>query len=266
MPIATLGDVRLYYEDAGSGAPLLLIAGRGNDHLWWAGAVGGLVASHRVITYDHRGIGASDKPAEPPYTLAMLARDAIGLLDCLGISRAHALGISMGGRICQWLGISYPDRVGSLVLGCTTPGDAHGVRRPAEATAALDRRWPDPARRAVQLTELLVSPEWYAAHPTSSVVRRTPVPPFVQRFQRDASESHDSWELLPTITAPTLVLHGTDDQLAPVANAYLLRDRIPGAELHLITGGRHGCFHEYNAEAVATVLDFLRQHPMPTPT
>ena len=89
-----------------------------------------------------------------------------------------------------------------------------------------------------------------------------PIPEHARRLHYLASEGHDSWDLLPTIKAPTLVIHGSEDQLNRTANAYLLRDRIPGAELHLVQGGRHAFFLEYREESSRVVLDFLRRHPI----
>ena len=132
MPFAKLPDVSLYYEEVGTGDPLVLISGQGGDHRGWDFVRDDFAAHYRVITFDHRGTGQSDKPADPPYSTRGFANDAVALLDVLGIQRAHAYGISMGGRICQWLGIEHGDRIGALVLGCTTPGNAHGIQRPAD--------------------------------------------------------------------------------------------------------------------------------------
>ena len=138
MPFASAPDgARIYYETQGHGEPLLLVMGRGSDHYGWGPIASDFAARWQVIIYDQRGTGQSDKPHSPPYTLQGFARDALALLDDLGIRRAHVYGISMGGRIAQWLGIDAPARVGALVLGCTTPGDAHGVARSPAATAAM---------------------------------------------------------------------------------------------------------------------------------
>ena len=93
-----------------------------------------------TIVYDHRGTGQSDKPKSPPYSTRQFAADAIAILDEIGVERAHIYGISMGGRIGQWLAIDYPTRVGALILGCTTPGNAHGVVRPADVDQKMQAR------------------------------------------------------------------------------------------------------------------------------
>ncbi|MBI2766102.1 MAG: alpha/beta fold hydrolase [Chloroflexi bacterium] len=266
MPYAAPGDVRIYYEEAGAGEPLLLVMGQGSDHHGWDGVRDRFAANYRIIVFDHRGTGASDKPREPEYSISLFARDAVAVLDALGIERAHAYGISMGGRICQRLGIDHGDRIASLVLGCTTPGNLHGVRRPLEVDALMANRPADPEDAIRFLLRQMVSEEWAAAHP-EYIERlreraRNPIPPFSQRMHYLASEGHEAWDQLPRITAPTLVIHGDSDTLNVTANAPLLAARIPGAELYLVAGGRHGYFIEFEEAAGKVVLDFLARHPL----
>jgi 3-oxoadipate enol-lactonase len=280
MPFANLEDISLYYEEVdceeagreAAGAadhrePLLLIAGQSSDHRSWDGVRDDFAREYRVIVYDHRGTGQSDKPEKPPYSTRGFASDVIGLLDHLGIARAHAYGISMGGRICQWLGIDYPDRLGGLVLGCTTPGNAHGVARDPEISSRMADPTLSVAERIDLSLPLMVSPGWSAAHPEYRArllaeQATSPMPDYARRLHFDASEGHDSWEGLPAIKAPTLIIHGTEDYQNPTANAQLLVNRIPGAELCLVPGGRHLYFIEKREEASRAVLDFLRRHPL----
>jgi 3-oxoadipate enol-lactonase len=161
VPTAQLNGAHIHYLVEGSGEPLLLIAGQGSDHTSWDPVVGDFAASHTCIRWDHRGTGASDKPTDPPYSIEGFAADAVALLDHLGIERAHAYGISMGGRIAQRLAISHRERVGAVVLGCTSPGKANGVPRPSEAHALFLDRDADVEGR----TQLMVSPQWAAANP-----------------------------------------------------------------------------------------------------
>ena len=268
MPFAMTSDgVRLYYETMGTGEPLLLVMGQAGDHHGWDFVRGDFANQYQVIVYDHRGTGQSDKPEQPPYSTRGFAQDAIAILDHLGIARAHAYGISMGGRICQWLGIDHGDRLGALVLGCTTPGNAHGVRRPPEVDADMRNPSPDPAAMARGLSRLL-SPEWVAAHPTYMAAMAEaalhPIPEYARKLHYQASEGHDAWALLPTIKAPTLVIHGSNDQVTMTANATLRAERIPGAELSIVEGGRHMFFLEFREEAGRVVKEFLARHPLPS--
>jgi pimeloyl-ACP methyl ester carboxylesterase len=266
MPFAPAEDASLYFEEHGSGEPLLLISGQGGDHTNWDFARDDFAARYRVIVFDHRGTGQSDKPREPQYTTRGFARDAIAILDHLGIDRAHAYGVSMGGRICQWLGIDFPNRIGALVLGCTTPGNPHGIRRPPDVDAQMANRPTDPEKRLRFLLEQMVTLTFAASHPdyVEAMRRRVanPIPDFAQKLHYLASEGHDTWDLLPTITAPTLVIHGSNDLINPTANAPLLAGRIPGAEIHIVEGGRHGYFIEFREEASRVVIDFLARHPL----
>ncbi|MFI5268180.1 MAG: alpha/beta fold hydrolase [Chloroflexota bacterium] len=268
MPFATAADTtRLYFEEHGSGEPLLLINGQGHDHHMWDPIRDDFAAHHRVIVFDHRGTGESDKPVDPSgYTTRRFAIDAITILEHAGVGRAHVYGLSMGGRICQWLGIDHTSRVGALVMGCTTPGNAHGVRRPAEIDAMMAHRSSDPEEALRFYIDPFVSPGWAKKHPEylSAARHRAlhPIPRHAQRFHYQASEGHDAWKELPLIHAPTLVIHGSEDRVNPAANAPLLAGRIPGAELHIVQGGRHGYFVEFRQEASRVVLEFLAKHPI----
>lgn len=261
MPFATAVDgVRLYYEEAGAGPPLLLVPGQAQDRTLWSGARDDFAARHRVIVFDHRGTGDSDKP-EVPYSTRGFARDAIAVLDALGIHRAHAYGVSMGGRICQWLGIDHAARIGALVLGCTTPGNAHGVRRRPEVDEVLLSG--DPQRVLPYLVSLAWAAEnWEFLVALDSVARARLVPPFARKRHYDASESHDAWDLLPTIAAPTLVVHGDADEVNVPKNAALLAARIPGAKLEVIPGARHAYYWECRPAASELVMEFLARHPL----
>jgi len=260
MPFATAGDgARLFYDVLGVGPPMLLVAGQACDHRTWTSVRDDFAAHHRVIVFDHRGTGDSDKPEAPPYSTRGFAADAVAVLDDLGVARAHVYGTSMGGRIGQWLAIDHAARVGALVLGCTTPGNAHGVRRPREVDPELASG--DPAR----MLPFQVTPGWSASHPEYlaeriAAQRDHPVPPYARRLHYLASEAHDAWDLLPTITAPTLVVHGSDDQVNVAANAPILAARIPRAEVHIVAGARHAYLMEHREEASRVVLAFLDRH------
>src|SRR6185312_5806536 len=166
--------------------------------------------------------------------------------------------------ICQWLGIDHADRIGALVLGCTTPGNAHGIPRPAEVDAHMANQSIDPEAARNALLELMYSPAWIAANPEfiAQTLSQPPIPAYAQKLHYLASEGHDSWDLLPSITAPTLVIHGSEDRVNPTANAYLLAERIPHAELYIVKGGRHVYFVEFREEASRVVLEFLARHPL----
>ena len=118
MPKVRVGDIELHYVEHGEGDPLLLVMGFGGDHLAWGLQMPAFAARHRVIAFDNRGVGQTGAP-DAPYTTLEMADDAVGLLDALGIERAHVLGVSMGGMIAQELALNHPGRVRTLQLHCT---------------------------------------------------------------------------------------------------------------------------------------------------
>jgi 3-oxoadipate enol-lactonase len=264
MPFATAADgTRLYFEAVGSGEPLLLISGQGHDHSGWKQVRHDFSDRYQVIVYDHRGTGQSDKPESPTYSTRGFAADVIAILDHLQIARAHAYGVSMGGRVCQWLAIDHPQRVGALIMGCSTPGNAHGVRRQPHVEALMKSG--EPAR----LLDLLVSAQWVKANQEFLVelaanATQRPVPAFARKLHYRASEAHDAWDLLPSIKAPTLVLHGSEDQVNLPVNSRLLAERIPGAQLQIIEGARHAYHWEFRGQANRAVLEFLLKHSLQT--
>ncbi|MFI6218878.1 alpha/beta fold hydrolase [Nocardia brasiliensis] len=256
MPHAKAADgVRLAYQTAGAGTPLVLLAGQANNHHWWDGIRTDFETRYRTITLDWRGTGDSDKPDEP-YSTAGFAADVVAVLDDLGIERAAVYGTSMGGRVGQWLAARHPDRVRALVLGCTSPGGRHSVERGPEIRQSLIQPDATAARRA--LLELMYTPEWLARTPGPFTTLGDPeMPAYAKRRHLVASNKHNAWEVLPEIGAPTLVVHGTEDRFNPVANAPLLAERIPHARMRLIPGARHAYFDEFRAVAGPLVLDFL---------
>jgi pimeloyl-ACP methyl ester carboxylesterase len=255
--LATATDgVRIAHQVRGAGRALLLLSGQANSHRWWDPVRADFDAAFRTITLDYRGTGDSDKPDEP-YSTEGFAEDVVAVLDHLGVERADVYGTSMGGRVAQWLAARHPARVGRLVLGCTTPGGPNGVGRDAEVDTALTDR--DQARARAALVDLMYTPAWTSAHPGPYATLGDPaMPGYARRRHRLASARHDAWAVLPDITAPTLVLHGTEDRFNPTANAPLLAKRIPGARLALLDGARHAYFEEFRVTASPLVLDFLR--------
>jgi pimeloyl-ACP methyl ester carboxylesterase len=264
MPFVTVSDgTQLYYEELGAGEPLLLVSGQGLDHTFWNEVRDDFTNRYHVIVYDNRGTGRSDKPSAPPYSTRGFAQDAVDLLDHLGIARAHVYGHSMGGRISQWLAIDHSERVGALVLGATSPGNAHGVPRPPEVNALWTNPPTDPQEALKAMGALFLSPAWIEEHlDTIKALFQTTIPEHTRTLHYLASEGHDSWDLLPTIIAPTLVMHGSEDLMNPTANADLLAERIPGAEKYIVEHGRHSYMIEFREESSRVVKAFLARHSM----
>ena len=126
MPITNANGIELYYEVHGEGEPLLLIMGLAHNLLSWKKSLPALAEQFKVIIFDNRGTGRSCKP-ETPYTIELMADEAKAVLDAAGVEKAHVYGISMGGMIAQRLALNYPERIKSLILGCTSPGGINQV-------------------------------------------------------------------------------------------------------------------------------------------
>ncbi|MCF3118865.1 alpha/beta fold hydrolase [Streptomyces arenae] len=268
MPFAKAADgAAIHYRLHGSGEPLVLIAGQSNNHHWWDPVRADFAARFTVVDLDHRGTGESDRPDTDTYSTPGFARDVLAVLDDAGIGRAHVYGTSMGGRIAQWLAADHPERVDRLVLGCTSPGGPHGVERGPEVRRALTRADPDAVRRA--LLELMYTPAWLAEQERVRPGREfhtlgdATMPAYARRRHLRASARHDAWDALVRITAPTLVVHGTDDAFNPTANAPLIAARVPDARTLLVPGARHAYFEECADVATEPVLAFLAQSPEP---
>lgn len=196
----------MYYEMAGAGQPLVLVGGLGLDVSECGQLVDALATRYRVLAFDNRGAGRTDKPDEP-YSVRQMARDTTGLMRALGIERAHVVGMSLGGRIALDLALAYPGRVRSLILVSTS--------------ARVERRW------TIGLLGLV-----------SLFFRgRYPQPRYAFRRQREASAQYDRTAELPDLRVPTLVVHGRRDHIVPYRLAEDMAAGIPGARLELVDSG-----------------------------
>jgi pimeloyl-ACP methyl ester carboxylesterase len=233
MASIDVGDRQLNYVRAGSGEPLLLIQGMTATHLSWGRPFSSLLErDFDCIAFDNRGMGLSSAATEP-FTIAEMAADTLGLLDALGVESAHVLGISMGGMIAQELALAHPERIHSLVLGCTyCGGEGSQMMEPAnfqplvEAMASGDR---ERVYRAIW--ELNLSPAFRADESRyaefTEMASALPAPRRTIGMQVQAIAAHDTRARLPELSTPTLVIHGTEDRVLGVANGHLIGSLIP---------------------------------------
>ena len=265
MPKVRVNDIEMNYELHGEGEPLVLIMGFTGNLEGWRPLLPAFAREYRVLIFDNRGAGLTDKPAGP-YSTPMMADDTAGLMDALGIEAAHVYGISMGGMIAQELALRHPQKVKALVLGCTTPGGPNSVPKPQKTVDDLARIASVSVEEGLGIVlRWLFTEEFVAAH--RQQLRETTLNSFDLRTPRHtvlgqlgAIAAHDTYDRLPQIGAPTLVIAGGDDELVPSGNSPILAQRIPGAELVMYPKARHGYLYENAAEATAAVLDFLRRH------
>ena len=267
MPTAQVGDINIYYESHGDGEPLLLIMGYGQYSAHWSPLIPPFSQEYRVISFDNRGTGRSDKP-EIPYTMKMMAADAKGLLDAIGVDSAHVFGVSMGGMIAQEFALNYPGKLISLILGCTQCGGTKTVLPTPEALAFLLN--PEMGKlsveeRARETAPWLVSQEFIDKNPEAvelyvALTSKYPTPIHGFACQAQAIAAHDTYDRLPQITAPTLVIAGSADRIIPAGNSRIIAPRIKDAELVILENAGHGFFIDAEAETTRIILDFLRQH------
>jgi len=245
-----VGEIVLDCERTGTGPPLLLIMGMSGSALHWGEPfLEALRRDFEVIVYDHRGVGASSR-LDGPLTIPQLADDAAGLLDALAIDAAHVLGISMGGMVAQELALARPQRVRTLTLGCTyCGGPGSSLSSPEVAARILAAMSSGDRERAIRTSwEINVSAAFaaddaaYASFLAIAHRRAVAVPVILAQMR--AIAAHDTSARLPQLQLPTLVVHGTEDQLLPVENGRLLTSLIPAARLEILDGVGHLFFWE----------------------
>src|SRR5205085_3430382 len=200
-----------------------------------------------------------------PYTIAGMAADAEAVLRAAGPERAHVLGVSMGGMIAQEFALAYPERVHSLVLGCTAFGGPHAVSASPAVISILFARATMDAEDAIRA----MAPHIYdVGTPRERVeedlaMRRRTLPTAEGYLaQVQAVMSWSSYDRLSQIKAPTLVIHGETDELVPVENGRLIAERIAGAEMVILPSASHIYFTDQPEASLNATLRFLRRHPL----
>ncbi len=254
--------VRIHFIEWGNprGEPILFLHGLGTDNLGWMLQRRAFGADYRCIAVDNRGSGRSDKP-EGPYDLEQLAFDAILVLDKLGIDSAHVVGASMGGALSQIIAVRYHERVRSLTLACT----ACSLRKWREE---LFDGWIELIREkgmrkfAVHNLEWIFGPRSFRRlYPVAVAIgpylMRAPERGFLGQVEALRAVDPRIADQLSTITAPTLVITGSQDILTPVADAEEIAHRIEGSELVIVRGAAHGFMVEQAASFNRVVKDFI---------
>jgi len=266
LPSVRVNDIDVAYEIDGTGDPLLMIMGITGSKYHWLGFEKRFALDFMTIRFDNRGVGETSVPP-PPYPMRQMAEDTAGLLDALAIDRAHVLGVSMGGMIAQEFAIRWPDRVRSLVLGCTHFG---GLKQIHPALEVQERAFivaGKGAERAMRdILSVNLTPEFMAARP--DVVEHLTQYGLENRMKREgfagqlsAVSDHDTAERLGAITAPVLVIAGDRDELIPPRNSVEMAGLIPQAELTLLPGIGHMFWVETPGDAAHHIRRFLQAVP-----
>jgi len=262
MPTERLNGIDLHWEQAGEGPRLLMFNGSGSTIERMRPLMQVLATQFDVVLHDQRGLGRSQIPAGP-YSMADYAADAIALVDYLGWDTFNVIGISFGGMVAQEFTVTVPDRVERLALLCTSPGGDGGSSYPLHELRSKSAQ--ERAEISMTIMDTRFTPEWLESHPADQM--------FVQGISGDfspasgseaergeleqlnARSSHDVWDRLDRITAPTFIGAGRYDGIAPLSNSESMAERIPNAQLHVYEGG-HGFFAQ-DANAFPDILSFL---------
>lgn len=265
-----VGGLSMGYSLRGSGPPLVLIAGTAFPGATWDDdLVGPLAADHTVLTFDHRATG-STPATEARLSTRLFARDTVGLMDALGLPAAHILGHSMGGRVAQWIALERPDRVRSLILAATGPGqfrDDRPVTRgiPLHTAKGLIELGYERYMRE-HIASTFFTPEFVTAHP-ERVERLVSLfwehRPDLEGYLRHviARQEHQTADRLAELTQPALVLIGDrDTQIMGTGShweqsAYLL-EHLPNATRRVVEDTAHGYFWQRPERTVELIREW----------
>jgi 3-oxoadipate enol-lactonase len=260
MPKVNVNGLSMHYEIYGDGPPLVLLHGLSYQGAFWWLQVKDFAQHYRVIVTDNRGVGETDAPDEP-YTIEQMADDTVHLLSALGISRAHVLGVSMGGTIAQQVALRHPHTVDRLILTNTICQQSpYGNEMLATWRLIAEHAGTDGWKR-VMLVQF-VTPQFYSKHPerVKKMHELAVSPPqSVIGFLRQnwALVRHNTTTQLSQITAPTLVLSAELDHLTPVGGMKLIHRHIKGSQFVVIPKCRHGFMWEFPEIFNGAVLKFL---------
>ncbi len=260
---ARSGDVELWYRVEGEGPDaVLLIMGLGGRVADWGSLPGTLAQRFRVVVFDNRGSGRSTKPPAG-WTLDDMARDAVAVLDAVGIERAHVAGVSMGGMIAQLVALDHAARVRRLVLMSTNFGGP-GIVRPGPEIVGIFQppRGTPPDQITRDAMRLISAPGFAEQNPQIidtlvELALAEPTPKAMFMAQLQAILGSDRSARVRDIAAPTLIVHGDQDRLIPVGNGRLLAERIPGAALEILPGVGHMPMWEAPTALAGALQHFL---------
>lgn len=267
MPKAFVNGINLYYEVQGQGEPLVLIMGSFGPLETWVLQIRAFQPYYKTVVFDNRGIGRTDK-SPTLYSIATMAQDTVGLLDHLGIDKAHVLGMSLGGPVAQEVAISYPHRVKKLILVCSIAASEGRYLHP-EMRKALNIKGESQQIDLknvdfLQVMKITVALAFNNQSLRDSLLaqaeswfRQFDIEGFVRQW--DALSGYNALDRLPTIKAPTLVLTGTDDRIVDPYCSEVIARLIPGSRLVKVEGGSHAFFMEMSDRFNAEVLKFLRE-------
>ena len=266
MPRIKVNDITMNYEQQGSGEPLILIPYLAADNACYAFQVADYAKHFTCISVDPRGAGETDKP-EGVYSTELFAEDISGLMQALGIERAHVAGLSLGAAIGMWLAVKQPQKVKSLSIHS-------GWAKTDAFIEAIIESWRIMLKATGSVTEMIIAgifpwcftPELYASKPdyiqslAGFVRSRPPQPADAFLRQADAVLAHDLESQLGQIKAPTQITFGRHDLVTSTRFAAALTENIPGSEFIIFEDCAHAPIYENVADFNQKTLDFLQRH------
>ncbi len=263
MPFKQVRELEIHYRTLGGGHPLLLLHGLGGSQADWDPVfLGDLASVCLVVAFDNRGSGRTGLPSDAPFTIEEMALDAVGLMDALGIGRAHVLGHSLGGMIAQSIALDHPDRVDRLVLASTSCGGLQCIQPEKSIAELFTERTGTPEEYACRYVSALFPKWWYDEH--REYVDRLTRSYLEQMDDRKetagqfmAAAAFDSCRRLGEIRSPTLILTGTEDEVVPPRNSWIMPGRMNGAKLVEFPGAGHGFISQEPHKSARVILDFL---------
>ncbi len=267
MPyITSSDDVSIYYEEHGSGDPLVLAMGLSADGTVWQAHLDEYEKHFRCIVIDNRGVGKSDKPTGS-YTTARMALDALEVMDSLKIERAHCAGISMGGAIVQEMALQRPAAVRSAVIIASWARlNTYGVQVFQNLKNLKAHLRPEDFMAAIQLL-IFAAPHYERAWDelqeglTDAAGNPTPQPVHGFESQADACITHEALDRLSAIECPTLVVVGEDDIFTPPVYSEAIHAKIAGSELWRVPATGHAVHWEILDEFNPKTRDFMLAAP-----
>lgn len=259
MPYAENNETKIYWEEHGTGEPLLLIRGLGSSHKEWRRSLPALSVRYRVIVFDNRGTGETVTFAEA-FSIPIMAADAKAVLDAANIESAHILGMSMGGMIAQEFALNYPEKTRSLMLTVTTCGGHEGVLPKPEVLFALQGGGAaTPEESFWEMAPFIYdssTPREIIAEDLDVRDGKFTTPENFMRQLQAIITWQGTYSRLSNIKVPTLILHGKNDQLIPAANAQILADAISDSKLVILDNSSHIFTTDQPARSAEAILDF----------
>ena len=258
MPFVENLGARVYWDEQGSGAPLLLIAGLGWSSAAWHRTRPVLCKRYRTIAMDNRGAGQTNA-APMPYSMTQMASDAAAVLNSARVNTAHIFGFGMGGMVAQEFALLYPKRARSLILAATSLGGPQRVHSDPAAVAILASRDSNLDKFFSSLRPFLYAQET----PPQRILEDLEAMEegFAKseeyKAQLQAERSWDGSSRIAQITAPTLVIHGERERMTPTENAKRIAAAIPGARLAIIPQAGHMFVTDQPESAHEVLLEFL---------